>query len=139
MKSQSRTRLTPFFWDKWMPKTLNSSRLVSVRRSFSTESLSPSGLWSRYLYLLDRHPLSTKSVTTAVLCLSGDAISQWAVNKNEGGNTSLNVARMLKFGLIGLIWIGPVLHVWYGAIMRYFPGTGAKVGVYSLDSTWRRA
>ena len=37
------------------------------------------GLWSAYMSMLERHPLRTKAITTAVLNGAGDILAQFLI------------------------------------------------------------
>jgi protein Mpv17 len=84
-----------------------------------------SGLWSRYLGLLDRRPVLTKAVTSASLYVVGDLLAQ----KLDGtlDRSGYDPVR----GRTALVWGGvifaPTAHVWYNRMLNpLFPGSGAK-------------
>ena len=88
------------------------------------------GIWLSYLALLDRKPVMTKAITAAVLNGVGDIIAQlWL----DGGK--LNWKRLGVFSFLGLVLIGPALHVWYGTLIRLVPSQGSfgAIGRLMLD------
>lgn len=52
---------------------------------------------SSYLVALERRPIPTKMITSAVMYLASDAIAQTL----EGGNKKLDSMRTLRFGIFG--------------------------------------
>lgn len=81
------------------------------------------GLLAWYSHKLDTHPVLTKAVSSCVIGGSGDVLSQYI----EGGFQEFrwDPSRTARFGCLGLFLVGPVVHVWYGALMRWIPGTSA--------------
>ena len=87
-------------------------------------------IWLSYLALLDKKPVLTKSLTAAFLNGVGDIIAQlWL----DGGNIDLK--RLGIFSFIGLVLIGPALHVWYGSLSRIVTAAGSAgaIGRLMLD------
>lgn len=64
---------------------------------------------SWYLALLEKYPVLTKAVTSALLTFFGDLICQLAIDRVP----SLDVKRTFLFTLLGLVLVGPTLHFWY--------------------------
>ncbi|KAF7116642.1 hypothetical protein RHSIM_RhsimUnG0020800 [Rhododendron simsii] len=62
--------------------------------------------WTWYLSLLDKHPVLTKAVTSALLTLIGDLICQVMIDQVP----SLDLKRTFLFTLLGLVLVGPTLH-----------------------------
>ena len=79
-----------------------------------------------YSRMLDTHPIITKSVSSAVIGGSGDILSQYLVARNEKRPFAWDSVRTVRFGLLGIVLIGPVIHVWYGTVTRWFPGQSAS-------------
>jgi hypothetical protein len=50
---------------------------------------------------------------------AGDVFSQLFVEKCE-----LNLQRTLTFTAMGLLFVGPIMFVWYGWLGKMIPGTG---------------
>ncbi|KAK1371962.1 PXMP2/4 family protein 4 [Heracleum sosnowskyi] len=67
------------------------------------------GCLSSYLGLLARHPVLTKSVTSALLNLVGNLVCQLLVDQVP----SLDLKRAFLFTFLGLALVGPTLHFWY--------------------------
>jgi len=70
---------------------------------------------------LQRHPLATKTLTSALLFGLGDFMSQ----KLEGAST-LDTARLARMTAWGAIFT-PFAHAWYGALDKMIPGSGMSV------------
>ncbi|XVF07055.1 hypothetical protein REPUB_Repub06bG0104200 [Reevesia pubescens] len=64
---------------------------------------------SWYFALLEKYPVLTKAVTSALLTFIGDLICQLAIDHVP----SLDVKRTFVFTLTGLVLVGPTLHFWY--------------------------
>jgi hypothetical protein len=84
------------------------------------------GLLAWYSRMLDTHPIITKSVSSAFIGGSGDIVSQYIAAQNEKRPFAWDAVRTFRFGFLGLVLIGPVIHVWYGSVMRWFPGQSAS-------------
>lgn len=95
-------------------------------------------VWLQYLGHLERRPLLTKSVTCGVLSFGADVVCQVAfplpiVKKNSSNDSNVDSTiqqnkidwfRVAKFTLLGVFYVSPSLHVWYGVLARTFPGAG---------------
>ena len=68
-----------------------------------------------YSDLLIRNPLSTKMVTSGTISLFGDAACQTL--ENRGTNKGRDWFRTAKFGAIGLLYMGPILHFNYSKVL----------------------
>ena len=88
------------------------------------------GLALRYDALLRSDPYKTKAIGTGVTYVFSDLTAQ-AI---EAQRSSLapavaphdRAARALKFGAVGVFWIGPVLTAWFDAMDRLVPGRAAR-------------
>lgn len=79
-------------------------------------------LLSWYLSLLEKYPVLTKGVTSALLTLIGDLICQVTIDQVP----SLDLKRTFLFTLLGLVLVGPTLHFWYLYLSRLVTLTGAS-------------
>lgn len=86
-------------------------------------------LWAAYLSQLDKNPVVTKSVTSGILNGFGDILAQIWLGE-EGQNFEWK--RLGIFTLLGMVFIGPVLHVWYGTLAKLFTGVGTATAVSKL-------
>mmetsp|Transcript_2627 Transcript_2627/g.3977 ORF Transcript_2627/g.3977 Transcript_2627/m.3977 type:complete len:191 (+) Transcript_2627:3-575(+) len=74
-----------------------------------------------YSNKLDTHPLLTKAITSGIIGGSGDLICQYLSNNKKQKN--IDWLRTGRFFLMGVIWVAPVTHVWYGLVStRLLPG-----------------
>eukprot|EP00250_Pteridium_aquilinum_P034593 c7796_g1_i1 orf=70-1023(+) len=80
----------------------------------------PNSLFSWYLMLLNKYPVRTKAVTSALLTLFGDLVCQLMIEKNE----MIDLRRIGVFTLLGLVLVGPTLHFWYLNLSKLIPGPG---------------
>ena len=61
--------------------------------------------------------LLTKSITAMIMNAIGDIVCQTVVEKGE----KVDLARLLKCSLMGRLYVGPVLHLWYGWLASVAP------------------
>ncbi|XVF40859.1 hypothetical protein PTKIN_Ptkin01aG0150500 [Pterospermum kingtungense] len=78
-------------------------------------------LLSWYLALLEKFPVLTKAVTSALLTFIGDLICQLAIDHVP----SLDMKRTFLFTLLGLVLVGPTLHFWYLSLSNLVKLPGA--------------
>lgn len=79
-------------------------------------------LLSWYLNLLEKYPVATKAVTSALLTFVGDLICQLAIDQAP----SLDIKRTFLFTLLGLVLVGPTLHFWYLYLSKLVTMPGAS-------------
>ncbi|WMV21090.1 hypothetical protein MTR67_014475 [Solanum verrucosum] len=84
-----------------------------------------------YLSLLEKYPVWTKAVTSALLTLFGDLICQLWIDQVA----SVDVKRTLLFTFLGLVLVGPTLHFWYLYLSRLVttPGVAGTLMRLVLD------
>lgn len=80
-----------------------------------------------YSTKLDTHPMITKCITSGLISAAGDAICQSLTlpdqsNEKDAENTKnmWDVQRTSRFAILGALWVGPVLHFWYGTLFQMF-------------------
>ena len=66
-----------------------------------------------YGSMLGKYPLPTKMITSGTLMFLGDGMCQ----KFEGKEFSLK--RSVTFGAVGMLYIGPMLHMNYSHVLPY--------------------
>ena len=90
-----------------------------------------SAIWVAYLRELNRRPVLTKMWTSGVINALGDILAQ---NFFETGER-FRWKRLGVFTALGLLMVGPTLHVWYNALARFFvtPGFRSAVGSLMFD------
>ncbi|GAV82175.1 Mpv17_PMP22 domain-containing protein [Cephalotus follicularis] len=79
-------------------------------------------LLSWYLARLEKYPVLTKAVTSALLTLIGDLICQLVIDQVP----SLDLKRTFQFTLLGLVLVGPTLHFWYLYLSKLVTMPGAS-------------
>ncbi|CAL9091033.1 unnamed protein product [Musa hybrid cultivar] len=86
---------------------------------------------SWYLMALDKYPVITKAITSALLTLIGDLICQLLVDQV----TKLDLRRTFVFTFLGLVLVGPTLHFWYLYLSKLvtFPGASGAFLRLILD------
>ncbi|XAR69513.1 hypothetical protein NMG60_11001130 [Bertholletia excelsa] len=77
---------------------------------------------SWYLSLLEKYPMLTKAVTSALLTFIGDLICQVVIDQVP----SLDKKRIFLFSLLGLVLVGPTLHFWYLYLSKLVTLPGAS-------------
>ncbi|KAH7690864.1 Mpv17/PMP22 protein [Dioscorea alata] len=75
-----------------------------------------------YSMALDKHPVLTKSITSALLTLIGDSISQLMIEQAS----KLDLKRSLIFTTLGFVLVGPTLHFWYLSLSKLVTTPGAS-------------
>ncbi|XP_042418792.1 protein sym-1-like [Zingiber officinale] len=81
---------------------------------------------SWYLTALDKHPVITKAITSALLTLVGDLICQLLIDQV----LKLDWKRTIVFTFLGLVLVGPTLHFWYLYLSKLVTLSGAS-GAFS--------
>jgi len=71
-----------------------------------------------YMKLLRKYPLPTQAISTGVIMSSGDVLAQTFVEKKP----NYDPFRTLKFGSIGLLFVGPIFHNWYHLLDKAIKG-----------------
>uniref|UniRef100_A0A383VBB4 Uncharacterized protein n=1 Tax=Tetradesmus obliquus TaxID=3088 RepID=A0A383VBB4_TETOB len=74
------------------------------------------GLFAAYSNALQQHPLLVKALTTAFLSAIGNLICQVFIEKQD--LDKLDWKRINTFTLLGLLWVAPCLHFWYGSLNK---------------------
>ncbi|XP_078181057.1 protein sym-1-like [Carex rostrata] len=92
------------------------------------ESGNDESIFSWYLSALDKYPIITKAITSAILTLIGDLICQFVIDKV----TKLDLKRTFVFTFLGLALVGPTLHVWYLFLSKLVTMQGASGAVVRL-------
>lgn len=69
----------------------------------------PSSVWGSYMGVLTEAPIPTKAVTSATVYTIGDVIAQQTEGTSIG---ELDRMRILRSMLAGLLFHGPMSHVW---------------------------
>ncbi|KAM3319403.1 protein sym-1 isoform X1 [Capsicum chacoense] len=73
-----------------------------------------------YLSLLEKYPVWTKAITSALLTLFGDLICQLWIDQVA----SVDVKRTFLFTFLGFALVGPTLHFWYLYLSRLITTPG---------------
>ncbi|KAK7866369.1 hypothetical protein R5R35_003292 [Gryllus longicercus] len=55
----------------------------------------------------------------------GDTIAQICIEKKP--LEEFNVKRLFNYSLVGLVYVGPSLRIWYGGLDKMFPSSGRKL------------
>ncbi|KAJ4780131.1 Protein Mpv17 [Rhynchospora pubera] len=92
------------------------------------ESGNDKSFFSWYLSALDKYPIITKAITSAILTLIGDLICQLVVDKVA----KLDLRRTFVFTFLGLALVGPTLHVWYLYLSKLVTIKGASGAIARL-------
>lgn len=114
---------------------------------------SKDGIWAAYLRALERRPILVKAITSGCLTFTADVICQLYFPQKEAlqklklkhianhepeQNEELNLhelqlrisiidlKRLSVFTALGIAYIAPCLHFWYGFLMRAISGVNAR-------------
>ncbi len=119
-------------------KPITSSTTSSKNGTFRQQSSSSFNPISWYAEKLESHPLTTKCITSGIIAGSADVICQYIVHSDQesakegtgptsmtAGNETFAVdwVRTGRFTLLGFGLVAPVVHKWYGFLMKRIPGT----------------
>ncbi|KAL0422514.1 UNVERIFIED_CONTAM: hypothetical protein Slati_3274300 [Sesamum latifolium] len=91
-----------------------SSRFSS-RASSSPQKF---GLVGWYLGMLKTRPISTKSITAALIYTAADVSSQTIVGESS---EQYDLIRTLRMAGYGMLILGPSVHYWYNFMSTVFP------------------
>ena len=80
-------------------------------------------MFAAYAAALERHPLTTKVITSTVLFGAGDLMSQTLEGTSASTYDTARLGRMAAWGAI----FTPFAHVWYNQLDKLIPGSGASV------------
>eukprot|EP00521_Asterionellopsis_glacialis_P008829 CAMPEP_0195285926 /NCGR_PEP_ID=MMETSP0707-20130614/3581_1 /TAXON_ID=33640 /ORGANISM="Asterionellopsis glacialis, Strain CCMP134" /LENGTH=309 /DNA_ID=CAMNT_0040345499 /DNA_START=662 /DNA_END=1591 /DNA_ORIENTATION=+ len=78
--------------------------------------------WDSYSAILDRAPIQTKAVTSATVYAIGDILSQ-VTTTQEGEDNELDIPRVVRSLMAGLIAHGPLSHLYYNLSEEVFTNT----------------
>ena len=108
------------------------------RKSYSNASSSSStinfkSLFAWYSHKLDTHPLTTKCLTSGFIHGSGDICCQTFFEKDsENKSKKWDMYRTARMSFLGFALIAPVMHNWYGTLMKSIPGRNIKATLQRL-------
>lgn len=111
-------------------------------RFFSSESTTTGksgGAWNAYLRSVESRPILTKGITSGVITFTADivcqlyqptkAVSEEIERQNKEGIDAIqyqlkniDLKRLGIFTTLGIFYIAPSLHFWYGYLMRAIKG-----------------
>jgi hypothetical protein len=86
------------------------------------------GLLAWYVSMTERYPVRTKAITAAILNFLGDLFCQLVIEKNG----KLDVKRTAVITFLGLVLVGPTLHIWYLTLSKVVTAVGVKGTVIQL-------
>jgi peroxisomal membrane protein 2 len=86
------------------------------------------GLLAWYVSMTERYPVRTKAITAAILNFLGDLFCQLVIEKNG----KLDVKRTAVITFLGLVLVGPTLHIWYLTLSKVVTAVGVKGTVIRL-------
>mmetsp|Transcript_13143 Transcript_13143/g.15449 ORF Transcript_13143/g.15449 Transcript_13143/m.15449 type:complete len:263 (-) Transcript_13143:92-880(-) len=127
-----------------LEKKLLSTTASLPRVHNSTKIVSNPIAW--YASKLESHPLLTKCITSAFIAGSGDLVCQYITHCQSKEDTTEiystnnstftpDINRTGRFAFIGMTFVAPMAHSWFGFLGRYVPGTsfGAALKRVVLD------
>lgn len=74
-----------------------------------------------YNALLAEFPYQTKAIGTGITYIFSDSTAQ-LLERDDGRTPSERIARSLKFGAVGALWVGPLLAGWFQLMDSAMPG-----------------
>lgn len=92
--------------------------------------------WATYLYFLNKRPVLTKALTSAVLAALGDILAQLVplifATSGVFRLDKLDVPRLLRFAAVNGLLVAPTFHLWYGWLASRLPGTNFRWALMRL-------
>jgi len=111
-----------------------NTRVTNIYRPPSSPRISPSELLNRYNKLLDRYPLRTKMITSAVVSAFGSALGSFLssshTNKPPSNNkrqssSRINWVDVFSYAIHGGLINAPICHYWFEWLATYGPSSNA--------------
>ena len=128
-----------------------SQPLVHVSRSISMEIIQDAtvpdrlkSLGQKYLKLNEKKPFRTKAFSAAAVQGLGDFLSQVLMASATHTRFQWDIMRTVTFMMIGLLYKGPMLHMWYkvlGRVTKFakkemeFSKNGQSLSAMAVDQT----
>ncbi|KAH8941334.1 hypothetical protein BDL97_14G032500 [Sphagnum fallax] len=72
--------------------------------------------------MTERNPVRTKAINAAILNFLGDFFCQLVIEKDG----KLDVKKTAVITFLGLVLVGPMLHIWYLTLSKVFTAMGVK-------------
>mmetsp|Transcript_48361 Transcript_48361/g.118398 ORF Transcript_48361/g.118398 Transcript_48361/m.118398 type:complete len:254 (+) Transcript_48361:258-1019(+) len=69
------------------------------------------------------HPRATKAVVSGLLMSASDVTSQFIAARRADRQCEINFRRLFAVAVFGTVFLGPILHTWYGILDRMYPGS----------------
>ena len=106
--------------------SMQSLRVASKRLTISLDRT-----WQRYTRFLDRYGWRAQAVNTCVLVGVGDVASQLLIKKRFSLETYDFKCSLRYFG-VGLVMLGPSMHVWYSSLDRLITSQTFRAAVTKM-------
>ena len=103
-------------------RALHTTKNNSEKASSSSSSSSVFSPIAWYGQKLESHPLTTKCITSGFISGAADLMCQYIYHRNDHGTFSPDWMRTGRFSLLGFGLIAPVVHNWYGFLIKKVPG-----------------
>jgi hypothetical protein len=96
-----------------------TSQNSELQKQLSMERGSPSSSFlDWYRSSLQRYPIRTKCVSSAIIGCIGSVLSQVTLATVTRAPIGIKPRQVATFGLIGLVYIGPFYHFWFDQLSR---------------------
>jgi len=118
-------------------KLLSTTAPLSRERNLVRAAPNPIA-W--YAAKLESHPLLTKCITSAFIAGSGDLVCQYITHCQKRENQTENyssvsntftpdINRTGRFAFLGMTFVAPMAHSWFGFLGKYVPGTSFTAAI----------
>lgn len=75
-----------------------------------------------YQRLLHIYPLASRAISAGIVFFCADSIAQFLNRpKHRPFSSTYSFGRNFRYGMYGLVLLGPLLYAWYGLMHRYGP------------------
>ncbi|KAF5207797.1 Mpv17 [Thalictrum thalictroides] len=99
------------------PSLYSSTSSTSTSFSYSSTFIG-NGFVKWYLTMIKKHPIGTKSITSAGIYTAADISSQMLIDTSSESYDFLRTLRMAGYGML---LAGPTMHFWFNSMSKVLP------------------
>lgn len=99
-------------------RNIKGNTLASTNTKDDNDNVGKKSLYRRYMNQLEQRPLLTQSLTSGVISVVGDFLSQWIEARVAHTLFSVNWIRLHAFFWCGTLFVGPFVYLWFEQLWR---------------------